>query len=182
MKENKKNDMIVSFALIVVGILFAALKSEMISIVMTVIGAGLIVLAIINLFYGNVYESIAEAVIGVFIIVFGWLLVAVALYVFAAVLLIYGAFKIRTGFSLKAAGFDGKIAALVVVEGIFNVALAILLLFNQGGTVDWIFIVSGIIMIAEGILGLVEVIFTKEKIEKSKNKGVKTDDGSEFHY
>lgn len=182
MVSDKKNDLLLSLALMVTGILFVTLKGEFISIAMTIIGASLILVSVINLFIGNLYEALAEAVVGVFVIVFGWLLVTVAIYVFAVALIAYGVLKIRMAFVLFGLKAGGATALLAVISGVMNIALGILLFFNRGGTVDWIFIVSGAVLIAEGFLGFVDVIVSERKKRKAEGKSVKTKDGSEFHY
>lgn len=182
MQSSRKNDVLLSLALLATGIMFLAFRGEFIGIVMTVIGASLIVFGIINIFYGDLYQAIAEAVVGAFIIVFGWLLVSVAFYVIAVALIFYGIVKIRLAFTLISAKATLFLITVPFVCGILNIVLGFLLFFNQGGTIDWIFIVSGIGLIIEGILGLVDVIIKKPVIKKRDKGSVKTEDGSEFHY
>ena len=182
MQSSKKNDVLLSLALLATGIMFLALRGEFIGIVMTVIGASLIVFGIINLFFGDLYQAIAEAVVGVFIIVFGWLLVAVAFYVIAVALIFYGIVKIRVAFTFIGSKSPLFFITVPFICGALNVVLGFLLFFNQSGTIDWIFIVSGIGLILEGILGLTDVIIKNPMIKKSDKGSVKTEDGSEFHY
>lgn len=182
MRKDSKDNLLISIALLVIGALFIILRGGFISVVMTVMGASLIVYAIINIIFGRFYIAVAEAVIGIFIIVFGWALVSVSLYIFAVALLIYGIYRIRIGVTLVSSGVGAKFTALCFIGGILNIVLAVLLLFNQGGTVDWIFVVSGIGLILEGIVGIADFIVNKpiiKKVEKSQDDDGK---GTEFHY
>ena len=42
------------------------------------------------------------------------------------------------------------------------IVAGVLLFFNQKGTIDWVFIVEGVILIVEGLFNLLSVLFIKE--------------------
>jgi uncharacterized membrane protein (DUF2068 family) len=100
---------------------------------------------------------------GALILVFGLgnLLVTVALYVIAAVLLVYGILQLIG--ALKALNKKSKLLAKVFafLEPAVCIFVAVCLLFNQGGTVAWVFIVSGIFLIIDGVIALVDCLANK---------------------
>ena len=84
----KKSEKIIAACLMIaVGILLIVLKDDMISILMSIIGVGLIVLGIMDLVSRQIPTGVVKLVCGVFIIVCGWVIVKAVLYVLAAVLL-----------------------------------------------------------------------------------------------
>ena len=160
--KNANSAKLLSAALtILVGVLFLIWKGTIISVAMTVIGVLLIVSAIVNLARKRYTVGVVGAVFGVMVLCFGWLFLSVALYVLAAILLIYGILLLieiaRRGLSRI-----GVLAAIVrLSQPIICILVAGCLLFNQGGAVDWVFILSGIFLIVEGVLALGDAIGLK---------------------
>lgn len=154
--DRKSKGVLLSILMIVVGVLFLILKAQVASIAMTVIGAMLIVFGALDLVHGRSLYGIIKAVVGVLVIVCGWTLVSAALYVIAALLLIYGIYELYALASTKTT--TRKRSQMIVVYGtpILNIVLALLLLFNQGGVLDWVFIVAGILFIADGVLSFID--------------------------
>lgn len=131
---------------IVLGVLFIVLKGDVVSIGMTIMGVALIISSIIDLIKKQGSQSIVKLVIGIVVIVFGWTLVSAALYIMAAVLLITSVMQI-SAISKMTKGFN-----LSYLQPIMNLLVAICLLFNQGGTISWVFVVSGVCLIIEGVI------------------------------
>ena len=77
----KKSEKIITACLtILLGVLLITLKGNFISILMTLVGVGLIVLGIVDLVYRAIPSAIIKMISGVFIVVCGWLLVSAVLY------------------------------------------------------------------------------------------------------
>ena len=51
---------------------------------------------------------------------------------------------------------------LYLIGPILMIVAGVLLFFNQKGTIDWVFIVEGVILIVEGLFNLLSVLFIKE--------------------
>ena len=154
MKKVNTTKLLPALLMILVGALFLLWKGAVISAAMTVIGVLLIVSAIVNLVRKNYVAGVVGAVMGVMVLCFGWLFLSVALYVLAAILLIYGILLL---IEVGKRGFRhmGALAVVIrVAQPVICILIAACLLFNQGGTVDWVFILSGLFLIVEGVLAL----------------------------
>ncbi len=139
------NNLIEGLLTILLGVLFLILQGNVISIAMTVIGVMFIVLAVMDFVAKDVLPGVVKAVIGVVTIVFGWAFVSVALIVMGVVLIIRGVYGIYLAIKTKANIFAYVGSALSLVIGV-------LLLIAWRQAVDTYFIVSGIILIVEGVL------------------------------
>ena len=157
MKRTEK--MIVALLTIALGVVLIILKSDVISILMTALGLGLIVLGCMDLYNKCIPPAVVKIVVGAIIILFGWVLVSAVLYILAAgliilgILLLYELLKKRSkGDNLLQMIGQYAIPALCLLIGV-------LLLFNQGGTVAWVFVLSGIFTVLEGGVLLLEAFF-----------------------
>lgn len=158
----KKSDKLVSSIItILLGILFIILKGNVISIAMTILGVVLIILGIIDITNNINNLGIIKLILGICVIVFGWILVSAVLYIIAALLLIYGVLEVLNLMSIKVKGGNTLDTVLIYLVPTFKIFAAICLLFNQGGTISWVFVVVGVFLIIEGILLLLNL--SKEK-------------------
>ncbi len=146
------SNLITAILTIVIGVLFVALKGGVIGIAMTVLGVGLIVWAVLDIIDKNNTPGIIKLVAGIVVIVFGWTLASIVLYVMAALLLVYAIYQLYELITNKVKDF-----VKFIEPGVMAI-IAILLLFNQGGTVAWVFTVAGIFLIVEGTLALINCI------------------------
>ena len=89
MKNVNSTKLLSAILTILVGMLFLIWKGAIVSIAMTVIGVLLIIAAVMNLIRKNYTACVIGAVFGVMVLCFGWIFLSVALYVLAAILLIY---------------------------------------------------------------------------------------------
>ncbi len=149
---NKTEKIISAISAIVVGVLLIILKNGVLHVLNAVIGIVLLALGVLDLVKKEVKLGVIKCVIGGLILAFGWLILQAILYVFAALLLIVGVCwiydLIRCGVKLTG---DWRMI-LEFVKPALCLFIGVLLLFNQGGTVDWIFIVCGICTTIEGTL------------------------------
>ncbi len=148
MKVSEK--LITAIGAIILGVLFIALKGGVIGVAMTVLGVALIVLGVSDLIKGGTVEAIIKITLGVVAIVFGWALASVALYILAALLVVYGVMTLYPLVKDKCKDTISFITPVVML------VVGLCLFFNQGGTVNWVFIVSGIFFIIYGVLNLLE--------------------------
>lgn len=149
-KINKKN-LITSIALIIVGILFCVLRAQFVSALLTVIGALLILVGIID-FIGRHWTLGAIALaIGIIIIVCGWTIVDITLLILGIVLTVYAIYAFASNISMfkSAKGFD---KVLILLNPIVMCAVGVMLIVARWYMVDAIFIVLGVVSIVDGIL------------------------------
>ena len=163
MKAQNQNKLISAILMTALGVLFIIFKNEVISIAMTVLGVLLVVQAILDFIHKAYVSGVVRAVMGALILVFGLgnLLVTVALYVIAAVLLVYGILQLIG--ALKALNKKSKLLAKIFafLEPAVCIFVAVCLLFNHGGTVAWVFIVSGVFLIIDGVIALIDCVANK---------------------
>lgn len=163
MKVKNQNKLIAALFLILLGVLFLIWKGGVISIAMTVLGVMLIVQAVFDVIGKNYVGCVVRAVLGIVILIFGWAFVTVALYVMAAVLLIYGILQLIEAIKVfpKQKSLTAKIVEFI--QPAICIVIAVCLLFNQGATVSWAFIVAGVFLIVQGVLGLIDALTSKAK-------------------
>ena len=155
----KKTEKIVSALLtIALGVLLITLRGKFISILMTVVGLGLIAFAVLDLFNRFIPPAVIKAVAGVVIILCGWTIIEAVLYILSAILLVAGILllyeKIKNHSRCDALWqtvCQYAVPALLIVIGL-------LFLFNQGNTVEWVFIISGVLTVIDGGIILANAI------------------------
>lgn len=151
---NKKESMITSLISIALGILLIIMKGEVISLALTILGVAVLVSAIVDFANKWTNTGIVKAVIGVCILVFGWVFINLALYVLAAAIIIMGLLQISNNYKYAPVEITLKGKIFLYAKPALTVLAGGCLLFNQGGTMNWIFIVTGILLIVEGVLEL----------------------------
>ena len=154
----KTEKLIAAIAAILIGVLLIILKGGVLTVLNTVVGVVLLALGIFELIKKEVKLGVVKCVLGVLILAFGWLILKAILYVFAALLLIVGICwiydLIRCGIKLCK---DWRVI-LEYVKPTICLLIGLLLMFNQGGAVNWVFIVCGICTVLEGALLLITTL------------------------
>lgn len=156
-----KGSLISSILTIVMGILFCVLKEGVIDIMMTVLGVLLIVGGVLSLVSGDSVYGIVLILLGVVVIVFGWAIKEVIFYIIAALLILVGALQLVAYSKQNVKGTNPLFTLLIYAVPIVRIVIGVLLFFNQHGTVSWILYVTGILLIIDGILGLLMDISKK---------------------
>ena len=146
-KTKNQSNLIMAAAYIAIGILFIILKGAVISIAMTVIGLLLIAAAVRDFLSKDMAAAIVKAVVGIVVLVAGFAFVSIALYIMAAILLVLSLIELYRILSAK-----GKKKYLKILEPAVSVVIALILLFNQGGAVNWMFVFAGVLFVGEGSL------------------------------
>ena len=153
-RNNSSNELLTAAALIIIGLLFIMFKGGVISIAMSLIGITLIVLGILDVLRQRVVSGIVKLVLAALVMLAGWLFITLALYVLGAFLLIAGAGQLVALSKLKFKKLTLGVA-MHFVQPIIYILVAICLFFNQGGAINWVFTVSGILLLVDGIVGII---------------------------
>ncbi len=140
---------------VAVGILFIVLKGSVISITMTIIGAAAIIMAVVDFANKQNKPGVIKCIIGVAVLVLGWLLVDIALYLIAGVLIILGVSQIISAIKLNELCNPVQ-KVFMIIKPVASLGAGFCLLFNKGGTIDTLFIVVGVLVLIEGMLSLVD--------------------------
>ena len=154
MKKSKREAMVTALSLIAVGILFIVFKNDVISLALSVIGGFLLVWGIVNVINKLFYNGIVKIAFGALVLIAGWLFIQVALYLLGAFLLISGASELYRIFKNKIKKVTVSFVARII-QPVIYVMVAICLFFNQGAALSWVFTVSGIFLVIDGVVALV---------------------------
>ena len=152
---SKKENLISSIIFILLGIMLMIMKGGVISFMLTVLGVTALVLGVIDIVDHRTNPGIVKLVIGLCVIIFGWMFVNLAFYILAAVLLLQGISQIVNINKYSPVNLTTKERIIICFKPAITVIAGACLLFNQGGTIAWIFWVVGILLVVEGVLGLI---------------------------
>ena len=148
MKKSEK--IILAVFVMFIGVVLVAIKGKFIGILATVVGGGLIVLAVVDILQGGVPPALVKAVSGALVILCGWVAVRAVIYVIAAALLIVGALllydKIKRGVKCS---LVWQIACEYAVPSLCAI-IGFLLFFHSVEWMNVIFVISGILTLLEG--------------------------------
>ena len=153
-KNNKSNDLLTAAALILIGLLFIIYKGGIISLAMSLIGITLIVLGIIDIIKKRAVSGVIKLVFSALVMLAGWLFITLALYVLGAFLLVAGVSQLVALSKVKLKKLTLPVA-MHYAQPIIYILIAVCLFFNQGGAISWVFTVSGIFLIIDGIAALI---------------------------
>ncbi|MBR2433740.1 MAG: DUF308 domain-containing protein, partial [Clostridia bacterium] len=109
-------------------------------------------LGVIDLINKNETPGIVKIIFGAVLIVLGWVVVHIMLYVLAVLLIAYGAYQIWLVFKDGVKNKDTFSLVLQLVLPVLSIIAGILLFFNTAA----IFIICGIILIIEGLIVLAD--------------------------
>lgn len=150
-----KENQAIGLISILIGTLFVVMKQGVITTAMCVVGIIFIVWSIVD-FLEKIYPfGIVKLVLGISLIIFGSTLLSVALYIISALFVIFGFLQI-VGIKRLAEGCSAPMKALIYSKPVLYLLAGICLLFNQGKSVSWIFVMSGILLIFSGMVNLIQ--------------------------
>lgn len=150
------NKSIIGILAIVVGVLFVVMKGEVLSLALTLLGIGAIAMGIMDIVKQSTKTGIVKLIFGAAVIVFGWLFVNIALTVIAVLLIVYCIANLASNLKIDGYSMSGVQKFRTFFKPLTGLVAGICLLFNQGGTVAWTFVITGLIFIADGIMMLYE--------------------------
>ena len=135
---------------IIVGALLIIFKSEMLNWAMTIAGIFFIITGILDVLKKNYVNGGVSLVIGIAIMVLGWLATKIVLLVLGILIAVKGVVALLDALKKK------KMDIIEVVFAALTVVTGILLAF--GGLVNVLFIIAGILLILDGVVGIIPMI------------------------
>lgn len=151
---NQKENVASALGSILLGILLIVMKGKIITAAITILAVFVIVGAIMDFVAGLVNYGIVKLVAGICILVFGWVFASLAFYILAAGIILMGLLQISSIKKTMPVNLTaGERFQEYFKPGLMVVAGACLL-FNQSGTIAWAFIVTGILLIVNGVMSL----------------------------
>lgn len=148
----KNSKILTGILLSAIGLLLIILKGKIISITATFIGVVFIINGIMSILNNVLTKGVITIVIGAAIILFGWLFITIALYIVGALLIVYGVLDLVNKIKLKIKFHDTFKMVLYYLIPSLYILSGLVLLFNQGEAINFVFIFSGIILLVNGML------------------------------
>ncbi len=148
------NNLLTCIVYAVIGLLLVILKGGSLGILMTVVGALLIVLGIVDILQrkDDLIKGVVEIVAGILVIVLGWTIAAWVLLIFGIVLIVKG---VMEAWNSRKDGFKALIAPLVTI------VIGVLLVVAKWALMDILCIVAGVIFLINAVLTLFGKSLTK---------------------
>lgn len=152
------NKFITAVSAVVTGFMFIVMKGEVINLAFAVFGTAFIVMGILDIVKSYAKSGAVKIICGIIAVVFGCFFVSISLYALSAVIIVYCLKNLVL--SLKTDGYPMSTVQTLRTYAmpIIGLIAGVCLLFNQGGTVAWVFVLTGILFLAEGIIMLWESI------------------------
>ena len=150
MPKKENSELFTSILYIIVGVILAIFQGDTLNWAMTIAGAFFVISGILEIVKKNYSGGGISLVIGIAILVLGWLLTEIVLIVLGVLIAIKGAVALIEVFKKETKN------ALELVFPILTVVLGIALAF--GGLADTIILIVGILLAIDGVLGLISVV------------------------
>lgn len=150
-----KSTLITALAMIVIGVLFCVFRSGMLSILFTIVGAILIVVGLIKMFNKDYAFGIVDVAVGIVIITCGWTILDIALLFIGICTVIYGIYLFASNINLYKSAKGFALARAIIVPTVI-LLVGVLLIVSKWQLSDAIFIILGILAVADGVLMLIK--------------------------
>ena len=147
MKKFLDSRTVAALLCIVVGVLFCVFKARILNWILTAVGVVFVAYAIYFLAQKNFTNAVILGVVGVLLILGGWLFIEVAMTIIGIIMAVAGICSLFPAVRAK------DVRSVVVSAA--TAVIGIMLIVSGWTVADWAFIVSGIILIADGFLSLV---------------------------
>ena len=138
---------------IVLGVLLIVFKSQTLEWAMTIAGVVFIVSGILDVIKKNFASGGVSLIIGIAILVLGWVATKIVLIVLGVLLAIKGLVALIEEFRKK------KLSVFGILFAILTIIVGLMLAFGNG--LDILILLCGIFLIVDGVLGLIGVITKK---------------------
>lgn len=145
MAKKKNSELFSSLLYIVIGVLLAVFPGEALNWAMTIIGALFVISGVLDVLRKNWMGGAVSLIIGIAILALGWTLTGIVLLVLGILLAVKGLVSLIEALRFKRGFLTVLFAILTIVIG---------LLLAGGKALDYMVIVSGVLLAVDGVLGL----------------------------
>lgn len=153
MAKKRNSELISSLLYILIGALLVIFQDRTIGWAMTVMGVIFIVFGILDLIGSNWGSGAVSLIIGIAILVLGWVVTEIVLLVFGILIAIKGVIALIDALR------SSKKNVVDIIFAILTVVIGIMLAFGNGLNV--LIIIAGVMLMFNGILGLIGAISGK---------------------
>ena len=149
MAKKRNNNLATAVAYIVIGVLFCLFKGTVLDWLMTAVGAIFLLQGIVDLIRKNVFSGLVSVVIGIVIIMGGWLFIEIVLLVLGVLLAVKGVLALLGALGAKKKNLFSILFALLTV------VVGVMLIVSKWAMMDTLFLVIGVLLIVDGAMSLI---------------------------
>ena len=146
MAKKRNNELISALLYIILGVLLVVFKSQTLGWAMTIAGIFFVISGALDLIRQNYAGGAVSLIIGIAILVLGWLAVEIVLLVLGILIAFKGIVALLAIFKRK------RNNALDIIFPVLTVAVGLMLAFGNG--LDIMIVITGVLLAIDGILGL----------------------------
>lgn len=147
MAKKKNNELISSLLYIIIGVLLVIFRNQALDWAMTIVGAIFVISGIIDLCRRNFAGGAVSLIIGIAVLVLGWVATKIVLIVLGVLIAVKGLFALIDVFK------KSRKNALEIVFPILTIVLGVMLAFGNGLGV--MIAIAGVLLAIDGVLGLI---------------------------
>ena len=145
-KKKSQSELVSSLLYIIIGVLLVIFRSQTLGWAMTIAGIFFIVSGILDLVRLNFVGGAVSLIIGIAILVLGWLAATIVLLVLGILIAIKGLIALVDVLRKK------RKTVLEVLFPIFSIVVGLALAFGNG--LDIMIIITGVLLIVDGAIGV----------------------------
>ena len=149
-RTKSSSALISSLLLLTVGILMVVFRSATLQWAMTFVGAVFILSGLLDIARRNTVGGAVGLIVGIAILVLGWTVTQIVLLVLGLIIALKGFIALFEATKRK------KPRPSEILFPILTIALGLLLAFGNG--LDYIIFIVGVLLIADGVVGLIGCI------------------------
>ena len=152
MSKRSHSELVSSLLYIIIGVLLIVFRSQTLGWAMTVAGVLFVVSGIIDLIRLNWAGGAVSLIIGIAILVLGWTATKIVLLVLGILIALKGIVALINILKRRA-------NVLEIIFPILSVVIGLMLAFGNG--LDILIVIAGVLLTADGILGLIGSLIKK---------------------
>lgn len=149
---NQRSSAVSAVATILLGALFIIKRGGVIGLAITVLGVSVLVFALLDFRAKLTNAAIVKGVVGLCILVFGWIFVDLAIYILAAGIILTGLLQISSIKQYSPVNLDTNEKLFIYARPVMMVVAGACLLLNKNGTIDWVFVLVGALLVIQGVM------------------------------
>ena len=150
MAKKTNNELFSALLYIALGVLLVVFKGATLGWAMTIAGVVFVISGILDVLKKNFVGGAVSLIIGIAILVLGWLAAKIVLLVLGLLIAIKGIFALIDAFKRNSKN------ALTVLFPVLTVIVGLALAFGNG--LDIILVICGVLLLVDGILGLLAAL------------------------
>ena len=147
MAKKRNSELFSALLYIIIGVLLIVFKSQTLGWAMTIAGIFFVISGVLDLIKQNWAGGAVSLIIGIAILVLGWVATQIVLLVLGIMISVKGVVALISAFKKR------NTNALDIVFPILTVGVGLMLAFGNG--LDVLIIITGALLAIDGVLGLI---------------------------